>query len=325
MKQPSIAIVGSETLLGKEIRELARDRSLHYHFLHIGVENEDSSRIAEEDGEPVVITPLDAAHLAAADAVLLAGSSASSHKAWELLAPHRDMIVIDVSRTLEDIPSCRIFAPILDPEAKDPEATSESTPAIIAHPAATSIALFFSKLDDFAIRRSIVQVFEPASELGQNGIDELHQQTMRLFAFQSLPKTVYDAQLAYNLLPRNGEEAIAPLDQIEQTIERHLASLMDGGRAPLPSLRLVQAPVFHGYSFSLWVEFETTPTKENLAMRLFAEDDPPNNVGIAGQNGVSIGDVRADRNHPRAFWFWMASDNLRVSAENAIQLLQQRL
>lgn len=313
----SIALVGSESLLGKEIREVVRERSLPFHLIHIGADQEEAGRLTEEADEPVVITALDQTNLASADAVLLAGTSESSHKAWDLLAGHRDTPVIDVSRTLEDIPSARLAAPLV--ETAEPH---HENPSIIAHPAAIAIAMCLGRLADFKVRRSLVEILEPASERGQLGIDELHQQTLKLFQFKGLPKDIYDEQLAFNLLARLGPEADPQLEQIEQTVERHLASLMAAGKVPMPSLRLIQAPVFHGYSFSLWVEFETSPTKENLAMALLAEDTAPHNAGIAGQNGISVGDIRPDRNQPRAFWFWMVADNLRLPAENALQLLE---
>ncbi len=38
-------------------------------------------------------------------------------------------------------------------------------------------------------------------------MDELHQQTVNLLSFQSLPRAIYDAQAAYNLLSGFGEAA----------------------------------------------------------------------------------------------------------------------
>ncbi len=313
----SVALVGSESLLGKEIREVVRERSLPYRLVYIGAEQEEAGRLSEEGGEPVVITGLDETNLASADAVLLAGNSASSHKAWDLLAGHRETPVIDVSRTLEDIASARLAAPLV--ETAEPH---RENPSIVAHPAAIAIAMCLGRLADCKVRRSVVHIFEPASERGQAGIDELHQQTLQLFQFKGLPKNIYDEQLAFNMLARLGTEADPALEQIEQTIERHLASLMAAGKVPMPSLRLIQAPVFHGYSFSLWVELEGAPTKENLAMALLAEETAPHNAGVAGENGIAVGDIRADRNVPRAFWIWMVADNLRLPAENALQLLE---
>ena len=95
---------------------------------------------------------------------------------------------------------------------------------------------------------------------------------------------------------------------------------------PMPSLRLIQAPVFHGHSFSVWVEFDENPGPEAIARILEGEgfdvrpDDPPSNVNIAGQSGLSVGAIANDANHPRACWLWMVADNLRLSAENALSV-----
>lgn len=317
MKVPTVAIVGSESLLGREILQLFRDRRLPYNVRHVGSEEEEAGKLTDERDEDVVITSLDESNLETSDAVILAGNSISSHKAWDLLAGHREAKVIDMSRTLEDIPTARLCAPTLGIGA------SGGNPAVIAHPAAISMAYLFSRLSDLRIRHSVIHIFEPASELGQRGINELHQQTIKLFAFQSLPTDVYDKQLAFNMLPRLGADAPLQLEQIEQNIERHLVSLLAGGRTPMPSMRLIQAPVFHGYGFSVWIQFDSNTSTRNLAVSLMAEDEPPTNVGVAGEKGISIGDIRSDPNQSKAYWIWMAMDNLRFTAENAVQLLEQ--
>jgi len=137
------------------------------------------------------------------------------------------------------------------------------------------------------------------------------------------------------MLARYGEEAPGKLENIELRIERHLATLLDlpgdGEGAPMPSLRLVQAPVFHGYSFSAWVEFEDAPDIEAIESSLGmtsidvrgADLEPPNNVGQAGQSGISVGAITPDRNAADACWFWIVADNFRVAAENAVEVARQ--
>ena len=168
-------------------------------------------------------------------------------------------------------------------------------------------------------------MFEPASERGKKGLDELRQQTVGVLSFQKLKMDVFDAQLGFNLLARYGEEAVEPLEGVEERILRHVASLLALYPAiPMPSLRLIQAPVFHGHSFSVWVEFDENPGPDALAEGLAAAgfdvrpDDPPTNVSIAGMSGLSVGAIAVDPNQPRACWIWMVSDNLRLSAENAL-------
>src|SRR5436305_823805 len=76
------------------------------------------------------------------------------------------------------------------------------------------------------------------------------------------------------LLARLGEDAPVQLEQIETRIERHLATLVQNGSlGVMPSLRLLQAPVFHGYSFSIWAEFEGEAPDPRELESLLGEDD----------------------------------------------------
>jgi aspartate-semialdehyde dehydrogenase len=148
---------------------------------------------------------------------------------------------------------------------------------------------------------------------------------------------VFGAQVAVNLLPRYGEQAPVKLEDTELRIERHLATLLalagEGEGAPMPSLRLVHAPVFHGYAFSAWVEFEANPGVDAIESGLVhasievrgSEFDPPTNVGQAGQGGIAVGAIAPDRNEAEACWFWIVADNLRLAAENAVAIARQLL
>ena len=77
-----------------------------------------------------------------------------------------------------------------------------------AHPAAITLALLLLRARKAgAIRRVVATIFEPASEHGQRGMDELHQQTVNLLSFQPLPKDVFDAQVAFNMVARYGHKS----------------------------------------------------------------------------------------------------------------------
>jgi aspartate-semialdehyde dehydrogenase len=173
----------------------------------------------------------------------------------------------------------------------------------------------------------VANVFEPASERGRRGVDELQQQTVDLLTFKTPPKQVYDEQVAFNLLARWGAEAPETLEVVEMRVERHLATLLALSGVPvMPSLRLMQAPVFNGYSISVWAEFEENPGIPAIEAALGsaqvdvrgADLEPPNVIGMAGMGGIAVGAIAPDRNNPRACWFWIAADNIRVMAENAV-------
>jgi aspartate-semialdehyde dehydrogenase len=282
---------------------------------------------AEED-EAAVMTPLTAESLAGVAVALLAGSAAASRRTLKLI-PFQGPRLIDLAASLEEQPDARLRAP----SAEQPGTTPGHRIQVIAHPAAIALAMLLGRLSAVsAIRSSVVHLFEPASERGQKGLTELQKQTVAVLSFQKIPTEVFDTQLAFNMLARYGEEALEPLEGVEQRIERHLASLLTAWPGvPMPSLRLIQAPVFHGYSVSVWVEFEQAPAADVITTALSAAgfdvrpDVPPSNVGITGLTGVSVGAITPDPNNPRAYWLWMVADNLKLAAENAVAVARESL
>jgi aspartate-semialdehyde dehydrogenase len=168
---------------------------------------------------------------------------------------------------------------------------------------------------------------EPASEYGREAMDELHQQTVNLLSFQALPREQYDAQVAFNLLPELGEAAKVKLRAAEERIRRHYTGLSDG-QLPGLALQMVQAPVFHGYVLSALVELEKDATMNAVEAALAGdhidvvsgESDPPSNLSAAGQEDIMVR-VRKDSGvgeKGRRFWIWLAADNLKLAALNAI-------
>ena len=331
-----LALIGSDTLLGREIRDLATTSGDSLSLRLIASDDEQPGALTRVGDEPAVVTGLTEESLLDARAVILAGSAESSRKALELLGDPPDAAVVDLTASAEERPDARLRAPSVETELEEDPA--EVAVHVIAHPAAIALALFLRRLHaNDPIRSSVIQIFAPASEFGAPGVEELQHQTVSLLSFKDMPKAIFDAQLSFNLLARYGEDAPVSLEQAELRIERHLASLLalpgEGTHAPMPSIRLIQAPVFHGYSFSAWVEFADSPDMEALESSLSVDSievrggdfEPPTNVGQAGQSGISVGGITPDRNHPDAVWFWFVADNVRLAAENALAVVRQIL
>ncbi len=329
-KQPLVAVVGSDSLIAREIREVLEGSEPAPRVQLISSAHDDSMVLAAEEEDVVVMSPLTKESLVGAQVAILAGTQALSRKALKT-ASDLGVKVIDVTGALEDRPHARLRAPMAEPL---PPSGGEDSVQIIAHPAAIALAILLAALArPGKLRRTLIHIFEPASERGRKGLEELQQQTVAVLSFQKLKTDVFDTQVSFNLLPKYGVEAVEPLDSIEERVERHLASLLAAWPGvPMPSLRLVQAPVFHGYSFSIWAEFED-PIRPDALERLLESaeidvrrEDPPSNVGAVGQSGLSVGAaVTVDRNNPRACWFWLVTDNLRLAADNAVAVARELL
>jgi aspartate-semialdehyde dehydrogenase len=336
----TVVLVGSESLLAREVRDIVATSGpalggrldVRIDLRLIAADDEKAGALTRVGDEPAVVIELTALNLSGARAVMLAGSAAANRKAVEL-APEGTP-VIDLTYTAEERPDARLRAPSV--ESEPDEDLGDAAVHVIAHPAAIALALFLRRLHaNDTVKRSVIQIFAPASEHGTVGVEELQQQTVSLLSFKTMPKAVFDAQASFNLLAKYGEEAPAPLEETELRIERHLATLLalpgEGEGAPMPSLRLVQAPVFHGYSFSAWVEFDVNPGVEALESGLAmgaievrgAEFDPPSNISQAGQSGIAVGAISPDRNDAEACWFWLVADNLRLTAENGVAVARE--
>ena len=319
-------MVGSDSLIGREIRDLVAESSLAGDVSLIAAGVEEAGKITEQSGEPAFVVPLEPKRLEAADIIFLAGPAESTKSVLEI-SPEAG--VIDFSYAAENNSNARLRAPMAEPRGYR---VSKDSPQVIANSAAIAMAVVLTRLHAaHPVRSAVAQVFEPASERGAAGLDELQRQTISLLSFKSQPREIFDAQLAFNLLPRLGEAAPVPLEESEVRVERHLASLLAAsGKAPMPSLRVIHAPVFHGYSISLWVEFEANPGVARVERALDSDPidvrtgdtEPPHIVGMAGQNGLAVS-VAADRNHSQACWVWIVADNLRLRAENAILVAEQ--
>lgn len=323
----TIALVGGETLLGRELRDVLGESPLASQLRLVAAADEETGTLTSIAGEPAFLAKLVPDAVEDAAVVILAGSPDSSRAALEATPSG---VIIDLTGVLEEEPDARIRAP--DAEDSD-HSVDHSGPQVVAHPAAIVIACLLRKLHQtWPIQRSVVQIFEPVSEQGRAGLEELQQQAVSLLSFAPLPQKLFATQVAYTMLAQFGAEAQIQLGHIEERIERHLASLLERSEAvPMPSIRLIHAPVFHGYSFSFWVEFEDSPTVRDIEdvlsdapFDLRSSDlEPPNNVGTAGQSGIAVGAIASDRNNGNALWLWAAVDNLRLVADNAAAIAKE--
>jgi len=327
MRKTEWLLIGGDSMLGREIRELVEEQDLPV-TLRLA-----SSRTAEsilsapddEDEDIIVMHPLDETLVESADVVLLGGDPEVNRRAVALARQSASRpALVDLTGQFEDLPESRLRAPILEePPAEMPEDAIHT----VAHPAAVALARLLTLLNArHRVVRAVATILEPVSQQGRAGVDELHQQTVSLLNFRSVPQEVFGAQVSFNLLPRYGSEAPHQLSEAAARIERHLASLLGARRVALPSVRLIQAPVFHGYCMSVWVEFAQRPPVEALERELEeagldvrrSDVEPASNLSVAGQVGITVSDIAEDRASAQGAWFWLAFDNLRAHAEAAL-------
>ncbi len=321
-----LAIVGAGSLKGKEIAEVLGDRN----FPSIDVkllDDDDALGQLETLGDEVTfIQNVRSEQFENIDFTFFASDQDCTRKNWKT-ARKAGSALVDLSYALEDEPDAVVRSPWVERQLGQtirPEL--QPGPSVVAHPAAVVLALLLLRAQKVGkIRHAVANVFEPVSEHGQKGMDELHEQTVNLLSFQQLPKNVFDTQVAFNMVARYGEHSAPALSTVQDRILRHYRAIA-GSDATLPSVLLVQAPIFHGHAFSLHVELQQAVDIANVFEALAGEhvtvthgaDDSPSNVNAAGQADILVSAV-PDANDSNSFWLWAASDNLRIAASTAVE------
>jgi aspartate-semialdehyde dehydrogenase len=155
-------------------------------------------------------------------------------------------------------------------------------------------------------------------------MDELHEQTVNLLSFQELPKNLFDIQVAFNMVPRYGQRSELALEAVSQRIRKHYRHIARG--AAEPALQVLQAPVFHGHGFSVYLEMEKPVEIADFSQALAGEhvvvsgspEDTPTSVSAAGQGDILVAPT-VDANHKNGVWLWATTDNLRIAALTAVE------
>ena len=324
MKNAKWVLLGGETLLGIEIRDLISERKLPV-SLQVASTKSDEKVISRDEDELLVISPLDASMVDGADIIMLGGTLKANKMAFVLAKELKTRpAFVDMFCDFEDNPSARLRAPLLEDKKV---AADADTIHCIVHPAAATLARLLVLLQGLSpVERCVATIFEPVSEYGKEGIEELHKQAVSLFNFQPMPKEVFDTQVSFTLSPAYGEDSEHSLATSELRIEKHLATLLGPRKMAMPAIRLIHAPVFHGHCQSVWMEFAKRPDVSEIEQVLSAAGadvrgggtEPATNVGVAGHSGMIVSNISEDRGNARGLWLWVASDNLRTRADNAL-------
>jgi aspartate-semialdehyde dehydrogenase len=331
-----IAIVGAASIRGKQLNEALTESSFASAEFALMDDQQALGQLEAVGDEVTFIQPITAGSFERIDFTFFAGAAELTRRHWQA-AQRAGSSIVDLSAALEGEAGVLVCAPWVQ-EAMGEAAVAGTptlhTPAIVsAHPAALVLALLLERLQHAgAIRQVSATVMEPASEYGKAALDELHQQTVALLSFQSIPLELYDVQVAFNTVAAFGEAAKVSLADSEARIRRHYA-LLSGGRLPQLSLQLIHVPVFHGHTFSIAVEYERQVTLEQIEATLSAphvevilgDADAPGNLNSIGDQDVSVR-VRFDEegvSQSRRLWLWASADNLELCALNAVECAQE--
>jgi len=305
--QLRVVIVGASSLLGKELSEEIIGSALGTAEVLLFDTEAVEGQITTIGDEASFIRRVSANSFEAADFVFFAGSQDQAREHWQS-ARQAGAMVVDLTYALSDQPEVMVWSPWVAP----------------LNPAANSRTGVAARRPDLQTA-AVVPAHPIATMLGSRGLDELHQQTVNLLSFKDIPQEVFDAQTAFNVLADLGEDAPLRLPQIADTITTHFLALSNS-ELPELALQLLQVPVFHGYTSSIFLEFDQPVSSPAIAKALAGGRievatgaDLPSNLLVAGRSEIVVSVSPSDpATEATRFWLCGAADNLKIAAANAI-------
>src|SRR5262252_9063543 len=246
-KSPNVAIVGSTSLLGKELQDVLDARGLPVGRLAL-LETEEYAGLLQEFAGEIQITQVIAP--SAFDDIDIAFFACSPEimKSYMASGAKFPELTIDLTQAGQ---SGTIYLQSIS----DTRLLKSHGYFVNPHAAAIAIGRILSSLHNtFVVQSATITLLEPASERGNAGVDELQEQTVNLLNFQQVQSKIFTGQLAFNILSE--EEASA---RTETRILEHLDVIL-GKTGPKPAITALQAPVFHSHLLTISAALLGAPT-----------------------------------------------------------------
>lgn len=325
-----VAIVQSTSLKGKELKQVLTERCFPISSLKLLDIVEYKGQLTHFSGEAKVVLGINEESFKGVEIAFFCGNSEST-KEYLPWARRYNVTCIDLSQAMtaaENIPY--VVQGINDEDIK-------TCKGIIGnpHPAAIIISTFFHSLSSvFPAEYAICSVFQPASEFGEEGINELYNQSINLLNFNKIPVGIFKKQLAFNLFPASILSKKSDAEEVENIIAKQINKILK--QSPLSfTLRLIQTPTFHSYAILIFVrlkeEIAVKELQERLSNRLSLKLPSskskkelwPSPAEMAGNDDIYLGQIKKDGNLKASYWFWLVADNLRPGcALNAVGIAE---
>jgi aspartate-semialdehyde dehydrogenase len=322
-----VGIVNPFAPFSTRVRELLSERRFPIIELkHMEARSEGGSSFTEFQDEVVITQPLDEELFPHLDVLFVGGDDSE-----ELGEKARSAAGQDVLTIVSNVPD--VDSPLILPAKTPTTPRGENRLIVVARPASALLGTVLSAIaSKHEIRRACGTVMVPASALGKRGIEELHEQVVKILNFQEPPTTVFPAQLAFNLMLPGGIDREA--GKLDDAVSKEAAAIAEIDADV--SVMTIQAPVFHGYALSLWIQLEDEIEEGSLIKALeqsgiidatsSSEPAGASPVSVADSESVHVGSVRADTSSRGAYWLWVVADALAVdTAVHAVRTAERIL
>ncbi len=321
-----IVIAGASSLLGAELKSLLEESRFAAADFRLLDEELAAGTLTEAGGEAAVIQAVEEGSFDRARFVFFTGS-ADFTRANVAAARRAGAKIVDLSGALVAETATLAWFPGMD-ALRSQVLAKDAAAYAIPSAAATAAAALSLGLTPIGLRHLVFVCFQPVSEAGRAGIEELESQTSHLLSFQNIGKPVFDTQIAFTLLDRFGSASSHKLGKVRERVRAETRALI-AAKAVMPAVQVVHAPVFYGTTFAACAEVESNKDAQEVlkackqsGFAINAADESPSNLSAAGESVIQLAAPEADPAQAGTWWCWGAADNIRLPAANAVKLAE---
>jgi aspartate-semialdehyde dehydrogenase len=328
-----VAVVGATGAVGREILTILEERLFPADEV-IALASRRSVGVEVSYGEKTLkIKDIETFDFTGIDLVLMSAGSEVA-KEWAPKIGATGAVVIDNSSAWRMDPRVPLVVPEVNPDAVH----GYDKLNIIANPncSTAQLVVALKPLHDRAkIKRVVVATYQSVSGAGKDAMDELWNQTKKLYVNDEIVPEEFPKQIAFNVIPHGGDFMEDGYTTEEWKIEVETKKILD------PKIKLtatsVRVPVFVGHSEAVNIEFENE-IEADEAREILREApgliviDKHEDGGYAtpidcvGEFATFVSRVRNDKTVEHGLSMWVVSDNLRKGAAlNAVQIAELML
>jgi aspartate-semialdehyde dehydrogenase len=308
-----VAVVGSGAE-GALVREALAERGVEGKRVDLYGVTRGEAILSEYDGEARLIQEPEPSEVGGHEVVFLCEPGAASERLLSLAGP--GSVVVDL------VGCGGASRSVFHSELRPPSRQETTRPLRVPHSISIVLAQVLRPLDTaYGIESATAVVLRPAGDFGEQGIDELREQTVRILRFERAPVETFGRQLAFNVLPQ--PLVPGPGDALERTIEDEIAELLrwDGKRL---GLKLATVPVFYGHSIALRLRLRSEASLDDVAAAVAVPPKRPSAVAKAGpatpmeaaaEPGTIVSHASGDG--ASGFWLWVVAGDVGAASARA--------
>ncbi|MDD9331122.1 MAG: aspartate-semialdehyde dehydrogenase [Wolbachia sp.] len=264
-------------------------------------------------------------------AIFCAGSDVSEE--YVPIATQSGCIVIDNTSYFR----MKEGVPLVIPEINQEKIKEYKNYNIISNPNCTTIQmlLVLHLLHKQAkIKRIVVSTYQSTSGTGTAAMNELWDQTKKIFTNEAQKPEVFSKQIAFNCIPRIGNFMKNGSTKEEWKMQEETKKILKEDIKITATC--VRVPVFVGHAIAVNVEFHEQMTEEQAREVLGnAEDNGvlvydrhedggyTTQIDVVQEDAVYVSRIRKDNTIEHGLNMWIVADNLRKGAAlNIVQILE---